>query len=106
MYQISVYVPKAHIEKVKTALFNAGAGHLGQYDHCAWQTLGTGQFRALENSNPFIGTKGKVECVEEYKLELVCKESFIKQARQALIEAHPYEEPAYSVFEIKTMHDF
>ncbi|MCF6235535.1 MAG: NGG1p interacting factor NIF3 [Gammaproteobacteria bacterium] len=106
MYQISVFVPIKDIDKVKTALFNAGAGHLGQYDHCAWQTLGSGQFRALESSNPFIGEKGKIEQIEEYKLELVCQEKFITQALQALIEAHPYEEPAYSVYEIKTIGDF
>ncbi len=106
MYQITVFVPESDLEKVKAALFNAGAGRLGQYDHCAWQTLGLGQFRALENSSPFIGEKGQVEQVNEYKLELVCQKKFITQALQALVEAHPYEEPAYSVYEIKTMGDF
>ena len=106
MYQIAVFVPESDLEKVKAALFNAGAGRLGQYDHCAWQTLGLGQFRALENSSPFIGEKGQVEQVNEYKLELVCQKKFITQALQALVEAHPYEEPAYSVYEIKTMGDF
>ncbi len=106
MYQISVYVPETHNEQVKAALFDAGAGRIGQYDCCAWQTLGQGQFRPLKNSTPFIGAEGKVEQVAEYKLELVCQEKFIKQALQALIKAHPYEEPAYSVYKIKTIDDF
>ncbi len=106
MYQISVFVPETHIESVKNAMFNAGAGRLGQYDCCAWQTLGQGQFRPQKNSNPFIGETGKVELVKEYKLEMVCHEKQIKQALQALIKAHPYEEPAYSVIEIKTIEDF
>ena len=106
MYQISVYVPKTHINRVKTALFNAGAGRIGQYDSCAWQTPGTGQFRPLASSNPFIGAEGKIEQIKEYKLELVCQEKFIKQALRALIDEHPYEEPAYRVYKIKTIDDF
>ena len=52
MYKISVYVPENSVEKVKQALFDAGAGRIGNYDSCCWQTAGIGQFRPLENSNP------------------------------------------------------
>jgi len=98
MYQIVVYVPVSHLELVKEALFKAGAGKIGDYDSCAWQTLGKGQFRPLEGSTPFIGQTGNVEVVDEYRVELVCKKAVLKTAVAAMIAAHPYEEPAYSVW--------
>ena len=98
MYQIVVYIPETHLEPVKEALFQAGAGKIGDYDSCAWQTLGQGQFRPLEGSTPFIGQTGEVETVDEYRVELVCEEEALKAAVEAMIAAHPYEEPAYSVW--------
>ena len=97
MYQIVVYIPEPHVEQVKAALFEAGAGKIGDYDSCAWQTLGQGQFRPLEGSAPFIGQTDKVETVDEYRVELVCEDKVLKAAVAAMIAAHPYEEPAYSV---------
>ena len=58
IYKICVMIPAAFVETVKDAMFAAGAGHYGNYDHCCWQTSGTGQFRALEGSQPFSGVKG------------------------------------------------
>ena len=98
MYQIVFYVPESHLESVKEALFKAGAGKIGDYDCCAWQTLGQGQFRPLEGSDPFIGQTDKVETMAEYKVELVCEKAVLKAAVAAMIAAHPYEEPAYSVW--------
>lgn len=98
MYQIVFYVPETHLEQVKDALFEAGAGRIGDYDSCAWQTLGQGQFRPLEESAPYIGQTGQVEQVAEYKVELVCEEGRLKASIAAMLEAHPYEEPAYSVW--------
>ena len=98
MYQIVFYVPETHLELVKVALFEAGAGKIGNYDSCAWQTLGQGQFRPLEGSAPYIGQSGQVEQVAEYKVELVCEEGVLKTAIAAMLAAHPYEEPAYSVW--------
>lgn len=100
MYQIVFYVPTTHLESVKEALFKAGAGKVGDYDSCAWQTLGEGQFRPLVGSNPYIGQTGKVELVDEYRVELVCEETVLKAAVAAMITAHPYEEPAYSVWSL------
>ncbi|VAW69960.1 Bsu YqfO NIF3/CutA domain, partial [hydrothermal vent metagenome] len=65
MYKICVYVPEKSVETVKQALFDAGAGRIGNYDSCCWQTEGTGQFRPLAGSNPAIGSQGKVEFVRE-----------------------------------------
>ena len=100
MYKICVYVPEKHVENVKQALFDAGAGRIGNYDRCCWQTEGIGQFRPLENSNPAIGSLNEVEQVRETKIELVCADELVKQAIQAMRESHPYEEPAFDVWEL------
>lgn len=101
MYKLCFYVPESHLEIVKNAVFDTGAGRIGDYDRCCWQTLGQGQFRPLENSNPFLGQKGWVEQVAEYKVELVCEDYLVEAAIQALIESHPYEEPAYHVIALE-----
>ncbi len=103
MYKICVYVPENSVEKVKQALFDAGAGRIGNYANCCWQTSGTGQFRPLENSHPAIGSRGIVEQVSEIKIELVCINSRVKQAIQAIKQSHPYEEPAYDIFRLENL---
>jgi hypothetical protein len=103
MFKICFYVPASHLEVVKQAIFSIGAGKVGDYDCCCWQTLGQGQFRALEGSKPFVGEQGKLQVVEEYKVELVCAEKLIKQAVTVLKQAHPYEEPAYDVLKVEKL---
>ncbi len=100
MYKISVYVPENSVEKVKQALFDAGAGRIGNYDSCCWQSAGIGQFRPLENSNPAIGAIHQLERVNEIKIELVCADDLVKPAIRAMRLAHPYEEPAFDVWEL------
>ena len=100
MYKSCVYDPEKSVEKVKQALFEAGAGRIGNYDCCCWQTEGTGQFRPLENSNPAIGSLNEVEQVKEVKIELVCEDDLAKTAIQAIKQSHPYEEPAYDVWKL------
>ena len=100
MYKICVYVPEKHVEKVKQALFDAGAGRIGNYDSCCWQTEGIGQFRPLQNSNPTIGSLNEVEHVREIKIELVCADELVKEAVRAIRESHPYEEPAFDVWKL------
>lgn len=106
MYQLVFFVPETHCEVVKLALFNAGAGRIGDYDQCAWQALGQGQFRPLKNSKAFIGELEQLEQLKEYRVEMVCEETYIKAVLIALMQAHPYQTPAYSVIEIKTQQDF
>jgi len=101
MYKICFFAPIEHTEKIKEALFAAGAGKIGQYDCCSWQTAGSGQFRALTGSQPFIGKQDKLETVDEYKIELVCDSEHINAAIQALKASHPYEEPAYEVYKLE-----
>ena len=100
MYKLCFYVPETHLEQVKAAVFQAGAGRIGNYDCCAWQTLGQGQFRPSEQANPFIGESGELETVPEYKVELVCADEFISAAMNALKQSHPYEEPACDVVKL------
>ncbi|MCW9012845.1 MAG: YqfO family protein [Gammaproteobacteria bacterium] len=103
MYKISTFIPLSHLEAVKTAMFEAGAGRIGDYDCCCWQTPGTGQFRPLDRAQPFIGQPGKIESVEEYKVEMVCADDHIEQTITALKQAHPYEEPAYDVWKLEDL---
>ena len=100
MYKLCFFIPETHVEQVKEALFDKGAGRIGQYDHCSWQVLGEGQFRPLEGSQPFLGTQHKIERVAEYKVEMVCESSVIADVVKELIKTHPYQEPAYEVYEI------
>lgn len=97
MVKFSFYVPATHVETVKEAVFATGAGRQGDYDCCAWQTLGQGQFRPLEGSSPFLGQCGTIEQVDEYLVEMVCDDKLVSSAIEALKQAHPYEEPAYGV---------
>ena len=101
MFQIFVYIPETHLEPVKKAMFNAGAGKLGDYDCCAWQTKGEGQFRPLKNSKPFLGKEGQIEKVSEYRIELLCSETKLKDTIEAMRSAHPYEEPAFGVLPLQ-----
>lgn len=102
MYRLNFYVPEKYLEKVKEALFKAGAGRIGNYEKCCWQTKGTGQFLPLENSNPVIGNAGKLEKLTEYKVEIVLEDHLAKKTIDALLETHPYEEPAYDLVKIIT----
>jgi hypothetical protein len=97
MFLIIFYVPVPEAELVKRALFEAGAGRIGDYQECSWEVLGEGQFRPMEGSASFLGKEGEVERVAELRVEMVVEEPFIDEVVKALLEAHPYEEPAYHV---------
>src|SRR3990167_3292566 len=103
MFKICFYVPQAHAEEVKNAMFAQGAGKIGDYGHCAWQVLGEGQFLPLSGSDPFIGKQNQLEKIQEYKVEMVCDDPFIRKVIAALKQTHPYEEPAYQVWRIETI---
>ena len=100
MYKICFYVPETHLEEVKNALFAAGAGKIGHYGSCAWQTRGEGQFMPLEGSKAFIGKQDALERIVEFKVELVCADNHLEAAVAALKKAHPYEEPAFAVWRL------
>ena len=101
MYLLCFNVPESHLEKVKNAVFEAGAGKLRNYSHCSSQNEVLGQFQPLEGSNPFAGEIGKIEIVKEYKVETLCEKEYIKAVIAALKIAHPYEVPSYQVLALE-----
>ena len=101
LLKIEFYVPEAQLERVKQAMFDAGAGKVGYYECCAWQVLGQGQYKPDEGSIPFKGDQGNLETLNEYKVVMVCAEEFIEEVVRAMKGSHPYEEVAYSVIRIE-----
>ncbi|WP_019673120.1 Nif3-like dinuclear metal center hexameric protein [Psychrobacter lutiphocae] len=97
MYKLTVFIPDTDLETVKSALFTAGAGHIGNYSNCCWQVQGTGQFMPLAGSQPHIGQLNSVEQVTEWRVEMVVAKDNIQAVIEALKQAHPYETPAYDV---------
>ena len=101
MYKIIVFVPLEYKEILKQSLFAVGAGRIGNYDCCCFETKGTGQFRPIKGARPFIGELGKVENVDEERIEMVCKSQDLKNSILALKENHPYECPAYDIIKLE-----
>jgi hypothetical protein len=91
-------VPREALDVVRTALFEAGAGRIGEYEHCSWYTQGTGTFLGGEGTNPTIGEAGREQRVAELRLETVFPEESQDNIIAALRRAHPYEEPAFDVY--------
>jgi hypothetical protein len=100
MKKLTVYIPEAHVEGVKEALFAAGAGRYATYDRVCWQVLGAGQFRPLKGSNPVIGEVGQECHVAEYRVEMICEDARVNAVTAALRATHPYEVPAFDFVEI------
>lgn len=101
MYHLYFYVPESHLDAVKAAIFAAGAGNIGEYEQCCWQTKGIGQFLPKASANPAVGQTEQLEQLAEYKVELVVDDSLISVVIKALKKAHPYEEPAYGVIKLE-----
>jgi len=96
-----VFVPAADAEAVRSAMFAAGAGHLGDYSHCSWSSVGTGQFLPHDGASPAIGTVGTVEYVEEQRVEMVAPASRRSAVLAGLRAGHPYEEPAFDILALQ-----
>lgn len=95
--KVVVFVPEAKADDVAQAMWKAGAGHIGQYSHCSYQTQGTGTFMALDGAQPYVGEVGKLQREPEIRLETIVKETQLKAVVQAMLKAHPYEEVAYDI---------
>lgn len=95
--KLVVYVPRAEVEQVRSALFEAGAGAIGKYDECSYNTVGYGTFRPQAGSNPTIGEVGMQERVEETRVEVVFPADRERAILLAMYNAHPYEEVAYDI---------
>jgi dinuclear metal center YbgI/SA1388 family protein len=96
-----VFVPADYAEAVRNALFQAGAGHIGNYDSCSFNGNGTGTFRGNENTNPYVGTPGELHREEEVRIETVVPAHKQRAVVAALLQAHPYEEVAYDIYSLE-----
>ena len=101
MYVLVCYLPESHLESVKEALFAAGAGKMGGYEQCSWQTKGIGQFRPSSTSNPYLGTREELAQIEEWRLELVVNDEDVLSVVEALKRSHPYEVPSYHLIPVR-----
>ena len=101
VYKLVTFVPCSHTETVVDALFAAGAGTIGEYDECSYRTSGKGTFKAHAGSNPFCGNIGERHTEPEDRLEVIVKSGDKANVIKALLNAHPYETPAFDLFENK-----
>ena len=101
MFKLVIFVPLSHLEAVRQAVCQAGAGKSGKYDNCSFYSVGTGTFRPLAGAKPFIGKQGKIAKVKEARLEVVVPAKLLKQTVAALKKNHPYEEPAFDIIPLK-----
>ncbi|HEX2951826.1 MAG TPA: Nif3-like dinuclear metal center hexameric protein [Armatimonadota bacterium] len=101
LLKLVVYVPETHVDAVRSAICAAGAGHIGHYAECTFGTPGTGTFQPEEGTHPFIGTPGKLERVQEVRLETVVPKRALSAVFAAMFASHPYEEVAYDLFTLE-----
>ena len=98
LLKLAVYVPVSHADSVRSALFNAGCGKIGNYDCCSYNLTGEGTFRAGEECSPFCGTIGELHTEKEVRIETILPAFIKSKVLKALLTAHPYEEPAYDIY--------
>lgn len=103
--KLVVFVPEQALEDVREALFEAGAGRIGDYERCSWYSPGTGTFLGGPASRPGVGEPGREERVPELRLETVYPAELETELLRALHSAHPYEEPAFDVYDLHEPED-
>jgi len=101
MRKLVVFCPVSHVENVRLAMFDAGAGHIGEYDSCSFNSEGFGTFRAGDGANPFAGQIGVLHQEPEIRIETIVPAFRLSQAIKSMIAAHPYEEVAYDVYPLE-----
>ncbi|MEG0916675.1 MAG: Nif3-like dinuclear metal center hexameric protein [Myroides sp.] len=104
IYKLTTFVPKDHLKNVQKALFNAGAGSIGNYYDCSFTSAGIGSFTGNNDSNPVIGSQNVFTEVEEIKLEVTFEKHLQKNILKALFESHPYEEVAHEITKLENQH--
>ncbi len=102
--KISVFCPHAQADQVRQAMFEAGAGHIGSYDSCSFNTSGTGTFRGGDGANPFVGMVGQLHQEDEIRIETIVPDFLVAKVVQAMKLVHPYEEVAYDIFSLDNAH--
>lgn len=103
--KLVTFIPAEHAEKVREAVFSAGAGNIGNYDSCGYNTEGLGSFRGNESTNPFVGEKGKLHFEKEIRFETIFPGFLQYKIINALLEAHPYEEVAYDIYPLENNYE-
>jgi len=99
--KIVVYAPEQHAETVRNAMFSAGAGCIGDYNECSFNMNGIGTFRASETCNPYVGKIGERHYENETRIEVVCPSYLQSKIISAMLKVHPYEEPAFDIYQIE-----
>src|SRR6476620_11401702 len=102
--RLITFAPVNKAEEVRKAVFNAGAGHIGQYSECSFNSEGTGTFKAEEGADPYVGEIGKQHQEKETKIEIVYPFYLEQQVVKALVDNHTYEEVAYDIFTMENVH--
>jgi len=101
LFKLVTFVPVDSGNKIREAIFNSGAGHIGNYDSCSYNTEGLGTFKGDENTNPYIGEKGKLHTEKETRIETIVPKHLLKKVINSLLNAHPYEEVAYDIYPLE-----
>lgn len=96
--KIVTFVPAAQVDRVADAMAAAGAGRIGQYKQCSFRLTGQGTFFGTESTQPRVGRRGRLETVDEIRIEMVAPNRLLPEVIDALLRAHPYEEPAYDLY--------
>lgn len=99
--KLVVFIPTGHVQEVHRAISEAGAGWIGNYSHCAYHTRGEGMFQPLAGAKPYLGQQGKLELVEESRLETIVPTKKLDSVIQAMLRTHPYEEVAYDLYPLE-----
>jgi hypothetical protein len=100
--KIVVFVPPSKIEDIIMAMADKGAGVIGNYSICSFRVNGTGTFKGGKDSNPSVGIKENLESVEEIRLEMICENKYLTDVISNMLKVHPYEEPAYEIYNVIT----
>lgn len=105
-HKIVVFVPLENADELAFAMASAGAGVIGNYTVCSFRVKGVGTFIGGESSNPSAGKKGNFEMIEEVRLEMLCGVEYLDGVIDKIYEVHPYEEPAYEIYNIKVRNSY
>lgn len=99
--KIVVFVPESHADAVREAIGKVGAGEIGNYAYCSFSSRGVGRFKPEEGAHPAIGEVGKIESVQEERIEFVCDRGIVENVIAAIKEVHPYEEVALDIYPLE-----
>ena len=103
LLKLVTFVPDDHLEKVREALFDAGAGAIGKYDRCSFGSEGTGTFRGGEEANPYVGEIGEFHFEKETRIEMIIPRHLKNNIINTLLKTHPYEEVAYDIYPLENI---